>query len=54
MTAPGSVLDIVRRRDVDAARTALTLAPEELDARDADGVSLLLLCLYHRLPELAQ
>lgn len=45
-----SLIEAIKRRDLDAARRALAADPDAAAERDEDGVSALLLALYSRQP----
>jgi ankyrin repeat protein len=54
MTPLTTLLDALRRGEEDSARAWLAAHPDDLELRDSQGVSLVLLCFYHRQPALAR
>lgn len=53
-TAQESTFEAVRTGDAEALDHALSTDPQAAEARDANGVSLLMTALYHRRQDLAQ
>lgn len=49
-----AILEAIAAGDVDAARTALAADPAAAEARDENGVSALLVALYHRQSDIAE